>query len=129
MERRLTAILAADVVGYSSLMELDEERTHTAFHICRRAIEGLVEKHGGRIFGTAGDGLMVEFGSPVEAVRAAIEIQDDLRERSLDLPEGQRMQFRIGINIGDVIVEAGDLPVTALTSQPGLRVSLNLAVL
>ena len=64
MERRSAVILVADVVVYSSLIGVDEERTHTAFHICRRAIEGLVERHGGRIFGTAGDGLMVEFASP-----------------------------------------------------------------
>ncbi|TIP76587.1 MAG: adenylate/guanylate cyclase domain-containing protein, partial [Mesorhizobium sp.] len=67
MERRLATILAADVVGYSRLMELDEERTYSALRACRITIAGLIEKHGGRIFGGAGDSLVAEFASPVEA--------------------------------------------------------------
>jgi class 3 adenylate cyclase len=73
MERRFAAILAADIAGYSRIMEIDEERTHAAFRVCRATIEELVVKHGGRIFGGAGDNFMVEFASPIEAVRAAIE--------------------------------------------------------
>jgi LysR family glycine cleavage system transcriptional activator len=109
MERRLAVILAADVAGYSRLMEADEELTHGAFRVCHTAIAALVAKHCGRVFGGAGDSVMAEFTSPVEAVRAAVEIQNDLAERPLDLPEGHRMQFRIGINLGDVMVEGSDL--------------------
>ncbi|TIP95713.1 MAG: hypothetical protein E5X58_01555 [Mesorhizobium sp.] len=109
MERRLATILAADVVGYSRLMELDEERTYSALRACRITIAGLIEKHGGRIFGGAGDSLVAEFASPVEAVRAGFEIQSDLAGATLDLPEGHAMQFRIGINLGDVMVDREDL--------------------
>jgi TolB-like protein/Tfp pilus assembly protein PilF len=109
MKRKLASILAADVAGYSRLMEVDEERTHGAFRLCRATIAGLVAKHGGRLFGGAGDSIMAEFGSPVEAVRAGLDIQNDLAERRLDLPEGHRMQFRIGINLGDVMVDRDQL--------------------
>lgn len=109
MERRLAVILVADVVGYSRLMGLDEERTQTAFRTCHAAIAAIISKHRGRIFGGAGDSVLAEFASPVEAVWAAIEIQDDVAERPLDLPEGQQMKFRIGINLDDVMVEDGDL--------------------
>jgi adenylate cyclase len=109
MERRLAAILAADVAGYSRLMERDEERTHAAFRLCRGAIAKIVADHRGRIFGGAGDSVMVEFSSPVEAVRAGMEIQNWIAEYPLDLPEDLQMQFRIGINLGDVIVENDDI--------------------
>jgi adenylate cyclase len=109
MVRCLVAILAADAVGYSSLMEIDEERTHAALGVCRSAIAGIVARHQGRIFGSAGDSLMADFISPVEAVRAAIEIQNDLAKRPLDLPDGCRMPFRIGINLGDVIADKDGL--------------------
>src|SRR5262249_5758032 len=109
MERRLAAVLAADVAGYSRLMERDEERTHAAFRLCRTAIEDIVADHHGRIFGGAGDSVMAEFASPVEAVRAGVEIQQRIAEQSLDLPEGLQMQFRIGINLGDVMVDRGEL--------------------
>jgi len=109
MVRRLVAILAADAVGYSSLMEIDEERTHAAFGVCRSAIGDIVARHEGRLFGCAGDSMMAEFASPVEAVRAAIEIQNDFAKRPLDLPEGRRMPFRIGINLGDVVADKDEL--------------------
>ncbi|HTO61466.1 MAG TPA: adenylate/guanylate cyclase domain-containing protein [Bradyrhizobium sp.] len=109
MERRLAAILAADVAGYSRLMEKDEERTHIAFRICHSVIAELVATHGGRIFGGAGDSAMAEFASPVAALRAAVDIQSDLAARPLDLPPGCRMLFRIGINLGDVMVDGGEL--------------------
>ena len=109
MERRLATIFSADVAGYSRLMGLDEERTLDAFRICRGTIAGLVEKRRGRIFGEAGDSVIVEFASPVEAVRAAVEVQASLAGLALDLPDGLQMQFRIGINLGDVMVEAGNL--------------------
>jgi LysR family glycine cleavage system transcriptional activator len=109
MERRLAAILAADVAGYSRLMERDEERTHAAFRLCHAEIAKIVADHRGRIFGGAGDSVMAEFTSPVEAVRAGMEIQNWIAEHPLDLPEDLPMQFRIGINLGDVIVESDDV--------------------
>nr|WP_268833751.1 adenylate/guanylate cyclase domain-containing protein [Sinorhizobium terangae] len=105
----MATILAADVVGYSRLMELDEERTYSALRVCRAVIERLIEIHGGRVFGGAGDSLIAEFVSPVEAVRAAFEVQHKLASMSFDLPEGQRMQYRIGINLGDVMIDREDL--------------------
>lgn len=109
MERHLAVILAADVVGYSRLMELDEERTHAAFLTCQAVIAERIERHRGRVFSGSGDSVLAEFASPVEAMRAAIEIQTDLAERSLDLPENHHMEFRIGINFGDVIADGGNL--------------------
>jgi adenylate cyclase len=109
MERRLVAILAADAAGYSSLMEIDEERTRAAFGACRSTIAEIVATHHGRIFGCAGDSMMAEFASPVEAVRAAVDIQNDLAKRPLVLPESRQMQFRIGINLGDVVDDQGEL--------------------
>lgn len=109
MERRLATILAADVAGYSRLMELDEERTYGAFCACRSVIAKVIERRGGRIFGGAGDSLVAEFASPLEAVRSGIEIQDAIKKIPLDLPEGHKMQFRIGINLGDVMVDRSDL--------------------
>jgi class 3 adenylate cyclase len=135
MERRLAVIFAADAVGYSHLMEVDEEATHRTLQACLTAIAELVAKHQGRIFSTAGDAVMVEFGSAVEAVRAAVEIQHDLPARSLELPEGQKMQFRIGINLGDVIVDGGDLfgdgvnlaaRLEALADPGGICISANV---
>jgi TolB-like protein/class 3 adenylate cyclase/Flp pilus assembly protein TadD len=105
VQRRLAAILAADVAGYSRLMELDEERTHRAFQTCHARIAELVLRHGGRVFGGAGDSMMIEFASPVGAVRAGLEIQSELAGLSLDLPADRRMLFRIGINVGDVMAD------------------------
>ncbi|MGI9508717.1 MAG: adenylate/guanylate cyclase domain-containing protein [Geminicoccaceae bacterium] len=109
MERRLAAILAADMVAYSRLMEADEERTLNRLIIYRQAINKLVEDHQGRVFGTAGDSVIAEFASPVEAMRCAIEIQRDLETRNRDLANDQRMHFRIGVNLGDVMVDGGEL--------------------
>ncbi|MFQ5974363.1 MAG: alpha/beta fold hydrolase [Alphaproteobacteria bacterium] len=109
MERRLAAILAADVVGYSRLMEADEEATLSTLNIYRRTIDGLIEDHRGRVFGAAGDSVVAEFASPVEAVRCAVEIQKVVEEHNAELAEVRRMQFRIGINLGDVMVEGNDL--------------------
>ncbi|QHW24464.1 tetratricopeptide repeat protein [Rhizobium leguminosarum bv. viciae 248] len=109
MGRRLTTILSADVVGYSHLMGADEERTLGAFRVCRNTIGRLIENHGGRIFGESGDGVIAEFGSSVEAVRASVQIQTSLSQLPIDLPADRKMQFRIGINLGDVMVEAGNL--------------------
>jgi len=109
MERRLAAILAADVVGYSRLMEADEEATVRTLNACRQVIDGLVADHRGRVFGSAGDSVVAEFPSPVEAVRCAVDIQRELEARNVDLPEDRRMRLRIGVNLGDVIVEGDNL--------------------
>ncbi len=109
VERRLAAILAADVVGYSRLVGEDEEGTLRTLGACREVIDELVTEHRGRVFSSAGDSIVVEFASPVEAVRCAADIQRDLERRNADLPEDRRMRFRIGINLGDVIVEGEDL--------------------
>ncbi len=109
MERRLAAILAADVVGYSRLMEADEEATVRTLSTYREIIVGLVASHHGRVFGSAGDSVIAEFASPVEAVRCAADIQRELEAHNVDLPEDRRMRLRIGVNLGDVIVEGDNL--------------------
>ena len=109
MERRLAAILAADVVGYSRLMEADEEATLATLNLYREVIDGLVADHRGRIFGSAGDSVVAEFASPVEAVRCAARIQHKLEEHNAELPDNRQMRFRIGINLGDVMAEGENL--------------------
>src|SRR5512135_1651853 len=109
MERRLATILCADVAGYSRMMGEDEERTVRVFRGHRAIFESLVAEHRGRIFNTAGDALLAEFSSAVEAVRCATDIQAALRTRNEHLDPAERMQFRIGINLGDVIVQGVDL--------------------
>ncbi len=109
MERRLAAILAADVVGYSRLMEADEEATLGLLNICRKLIDERIDEHGGRVFGSAGDSVIAEFSSPVEAVRCAVEIQQEIEARNANLPKDRRMRFRIGVNLGDVMVEGDNL--------------------
>lgn len=105
MERRLTAVLAADAVGYSRLMEADEEAALAMLASRRIVIDRLISEHGGRIFGSAGDSVLAEFTSSVEAVRCAIEIQKELEQADQGVADAERMQFRIGINFGDVILE------------------------
>jgi class 3 adenylate cyclase len=109
LERRLATILCADVAGYSKMMVANEERTVRVFRGHREIFESLVNLHRGRIFNTAGDALLAEFNSAVEAVRCATEIQAALRTRNEHLAPEERMQFRMGINLGDVIVQGGDL--------------------
>lgn len=108
-QRKLTTILAADVVGYSQLMAADEEATMNILRAYLKVTDALVAKHNGRIFNTAGDAFLAEFGSAVEAVRCAISIQEDLAVRNSQLPEEGQMWFRIGVNVGDVMVEKDDL--------------------
>ena len=109
-ERRLAAVLAADVAGYSRLMGADEEGTLAALKAIRRELgDPKIAEHRGRIVKTTGDGLLVEFPSVVDAVRCAVEIQRGMAERNAALPEGKRIDFRIGINLGDIIVEDGDI--------------------
>ena len=109
LERRLATILCADVAGYSHMMGVDEERTVEVFRGHRAIYESLVKLHRGRIFNTAGDALLAEFNSAVEAVRCATEIQAALRTRNEHLAPEERMLFRMGINLGDVIVQGDDL--------------------
>src|SRR5215468_5258145 len=109
VKRRLAAILAADVAGYSRMVAEDEEVTLRTLGAYRHAIGDRISEHTGRIFGTAGDSVMAEFTSAVQAVRAAVAIQQALQRRNADLPEGRRMEFRIGINLGDVVAEGDDL--------------------
>jgi adenylate cyclase len=110
MERRLAAIFAADVAGYSRLVGADEEGTLARLQAHRRElIDPKIAEHQGRIVKTTGDGVLAEFASPVKAVRCAIELQHGMFERNADVPQEQRIEFRIGINLGDVIVEEGDI--------------------
>src|SRR5689334_14442010 len=110
VERRLAAILAADVVGYSRLMERDEAGTFARLMRLRQAlVEPALARHGGRFVDLKGDGAVVEFGSAVAAVEAAVEIQRAMLGQDADLPEGERIRYRIGINLGDVIVDGGTI--------------------
>lgn len=108
--RRLAAILAADVVGYSRLMEADEEHTRARLvSLHYELIDPLIAANGGRIVKTMGDGILVEFASVVDAVRGGLSFQTAMRQRNAYVPEDNRIEFRVGINIGDVIVEGDDI--------------------
>ena len=110
VERRLAAILAADVAGYSRLMGVDEEGTLAALKACRRdLIDPKIGERRGRIVKTTGDGALVEFASAVDAVRCAMEIQRGMAERNAAIPEDRRIEFRIGINVGDIIIDENDI--------------------
>jgi adenylate cyclase len=110
MERRLAAVLAADMAGYSRLMELDERGTLARLLTHRsELIDPGITKNRGRIIKTTGDGMLVEFQSVADAVRCALEIQERMKRRNSDVPEDRRIQFRIGINLGDIIFEDGDI--------------------
>jgi adenylate cyclase len=109
-ERRLAAILAADIVGYSRLIGADEEGTLLRLRSIRaEVIDPKIAEHDGRLVKTTGDGLLVEFGSVVDALRCATEVQRELTERNAGTPVAERIEFRIGINVGDVVVENGDI--------------------
>jgi len=108
--RRLAAILAADVAGYSRLMGADEEGTLTRLKALRRQlVDPKVREHNGRIVKTTGDGMLVEFSSVVDAVRCAVEIQRAMFDRNAEEPEDKRITFRVGVNLGDVIADRGDI--------------------
>jgi len=108
--RRLAAILAADVAGYSRLMGEDEEGTLAALKAMRRELgDPKVKEHRGRIVKTTGDGLLIEFSSVVDAVRCAVEVQEGMAARNADVPEARRIEFRIGINLGDIIRDGRDI--------------------
>ena len=110
VERRLTAILAADVAGYSRLMGVDEEETLDRLKAHRReVVDPRIGEHRGRIVKTTGDGLLAEFASVVDAVRCAVEIQDGMAKRNADVPPDRRIEFRVGINVGDIIIDESDI--------------------
>lgn len=109
LERRLVAILAADVAGYSRLMGIDEEGTLATLSAFRSVTDALISRHGGRICGTAGDSILAAFGSALEAVQCAIDIQKELAASNDALETDRRMQFRIGVNVGDVMVKDADI--------------------
>src|SRR5580693_10482195 len=108
--RRLAAILAADVAGYSRLMGADEEGTHERLKAHRRElVDPKISEHRGRIVKTTGDGMLVEFPSVVDAVRCAVEMQRRMVDRNAEVPEDKRITFRIGVNLGDIIIDDNDI--------------------
>ncbi|WFU42451.1 adenylate/guanylate cyclase domain-containing protein [Bradyrhizobium sp. CB82] len=109
VKRRLTTVLCADAYGYSRLMEADETGTLGTLRRYRTAIAGLVERHDGRIVNTWGDAVIAEFASVVEAVQCAVEIQQEISNQDSDPPSAHPMRFRIGINLGDVMVDGSDI--------------------
>src|ERR1700738_2972739 len=110
LERRLGAILAADVAGYSRLMGADEEGTHERLKALRRELtDPKIKEHRGRIVKTTGDGLLIEFASVVDAVRCAVEVQREMAERNADVPSDRRIEFRMGINLGDIMKDGLDI--------------------
>jgi len=110
VERRLTAILAADVAGYSRLTGLDEEGTHVQLqdHLST-LVDPKIAEHRGRVVKNTGDGLLAEFSSVVDAVRCALDVQRGMAERNAEVPDEKRIEFRIGINVGDIIIDRGDI--------------------
>jgi len=110
VERRLAAILAGDVAGYSRLLGLDEEGTLAALKGHRRAVvDPKIAEHRGRIVKTTGDGILVEFASIVDALRCAVDIQRQMAERNAEIPPKRRIEFRIGLNVGDIIIDDKDI--------------------
>jgi class 3 adenylate cyclase len=109
MKRKIAAIFAADIAGYSRLVAEDEEETLRRLASYREVVDDFIAKAGGRIFNTAGDAVLAEFPSAVDAVRCAIDIQESLRTRNMAYPSSRQMSFRIGITIGDVVERDGDL--------------------
>jgi adenylate cyclase len=110
VQRRLAAILAADVVGYSRLMGADEDGTHLRLKVLRRElIDPTIAGHHGRMVKLMGDGALVEFASVVDAVQCAVAIQRSMAECNAAIPPDRRIEFRIGVNLGDVIVEGDDI--------------------
>src|SRR5215471_4223599 len=122
VERRLAAIMAADIAGYSRLMGEDEEGTLAALKAIRRELaEPKIAENRGRIVKTTGDGLLVEFPSVVDAVRCAVEVQREMALRNTAAPQARRIEYRIGINLGDVIIDEHDIYGTASMSPPASK--------
>ena len=110
LERRLAAILAADVAGYSRLIGDDEEGTHTALkRVLKSLVDPKIGQHRGHMVKNTGDGALVEFASAIDAVRCAVEIQRAMAELNADIPADRRIEFRLGINVGDIIFDEGDI--------------------
>ncbi len=125
VQRRLAAILSADVVGYSRLMGEDEAGTLARLKAHRaECVEPEIAARGGRLVKLMGDGALVEFGSVVDAVECAVAVQRGMAERNAGVPEGERITFRIGVNLGDIIIDEGDIyTATASTSRRASRKS------
>src|SRR5262245_18809576 len=136
VQRRLTTILAADVVGYSRLMERDEAGTLAALKARRKTLlEPLVAKYRGRIFKLTGDGVFIEFASTVNAVQCAVDLQRDMAAANAELPADRHILLRIGVNLGDVVVEGSDLygdgvniaaRIEALADSGGICIAANV---
>ena len=109
VKRKLTTILSADVRGYSRLMGEDEEATVRTLNAYKEVMAGLIQHHHGRVVDSPGDNVLAEFASVVDAVECGVEIQKEFRTRNADLPANRRMEFRIGVNLGDVIEEEGKI--------------------
>jgi adenylate cyclase len=109
LQRKLTTIMVADIVGFSTLAASDEDWTVRTLGEVRKVVDEIIKSHQGRIFNTGGDSVLAEFGSPVEAVRAAVDFQAAVRARNLLQPENHQLRFRIGLNLGDVLVRESDL--------------------
>ena len=109
MERKLSTILASDVVGFSKMMASNEESTLEVLRKRRQVIDGVIAEHAGTIFGSAGDSVIAEFASPIKATECAVQIQSKMQAMNEDVPEDQQMVFRVGINIGDVMVSKDNL--------------------
>jgi adenylate cyclase len=110
IERRLAAILAADVAGYSRLTGVDEEGTHVQLQAHLRAlVDPKVAEHRGRVVKNTGDGMLAEFSSVVDAVRCALDVQRGMAERNAGVQDQKRIEFRMGINVGDIIIDRGDI--------------------
>src|SRR5258705_6699732 len=110
VERRLAAVLAADVAGYSRLMGSDEEGTLARLKSIRKALlDPKITEHRGRIVKTTGDGILVEFASAVDAARCAVEVQRDMAGQNTEIPQAKRIEFRIGIHLGDIIIDDNDI--------------------
>lgn len=122
--RHLAAIFAADVAGYSRLMGADEEGTHAQLRAHRSELcNPAIERHRGHIANTAGDSILAEFASVVDAVTCAVEIQRGVVGRNAEVSPDKRLEFRIGINVGDVITDGGDILATGSMSLPGWKAS------
>ncbi|UCF01532.1 MAG: adenylate/guanylate cyclase domain-containing protein, partial [Deltaproteobacteria bacterium] len=104
-KRKLTAILSADVKGYSRLMGEDDQATVRTIKAYREVIGSVVQKHRGRVVDSPGDNILAEFASVIDAVTSAVEIQEELRIKNEELPDDRKMEFRVGVNLGDVIHE------------------------
>jgi len=120
--RKLTTMFSADVAGYSRLMGEDEATTVKTLTTYRNIMAELIKQHRSRVVDSPGDNVLAEFTSVVDAVQCAVAVQKELQARNAELPEDRRMEFRIGINLGDVIVEVSGFTVMGSTSQHVLRI-------